>query len=193
MVIGTIIFAYLLGSIPTGYVLGSFAGVDIRAVGSGNIGATNVARVVGKWSGIVTLIVDAAKGFIPVYAASLAGLSGSETALAGLAAVLGHLFPIFLKFKGGKGVATALGVLLAVAPLVTLILLVVFAAVMAATRIVSLSSITAALAAPVALWLLSYSFVEVVLGAALAVLIVARHYGNICRLLAGTEPRFGSP
>lgn len=192
MVIGIVIFSYLLGSIPTGYLLGRLAGIDIREVGSGNIGATNVARVVGKWHGTATLIGDAAKGFIPVYVAFVLGLSPTETAVTGFAAVMGHLFPVFLKFSGGKGVATAVGVLLALAPLPTLVLLVVFAIVMAATRVVSLSSMVAALAAPLTLWLLSYPPPIVVLGASLAVAIVARHHGNIQRLLAGTEPRFGS-
>ena len=155
MAIGIVIFAYLVGSIPTGYVLGRLAGIDIREVGSGNIGATNVARAVGKGRGIATLIGDAAKGFIPVYLVVLFGLSPIETALTGVAAVMGHLFPVFLKFQGGKGVATAVGVLLALAPLATLILLVVFALALAASRIVSLSSLAAALAAPATLWLLS--------------------------------------
>lgn len=192
MAIGIAIFAYLIGSIPTGYVLGRLAGVDVREVGSGNIGATNVARTVGKWRGITTLIGDAAKGFIPAYAAVLLGLSPIETAVTGVAAVMGHLFPVFLKFKGGKGVATAVGVLLALAPLATFILLVIFALAMAASRIVSLSSMAAALAAPITLWLLDYSPIVVALGAVLAALIVARHRGNIRRLFAGTEPRFGS-
>jgi acyl phosphate:glycerol-3-phosphate acyltransferase len=192
MLVAIVIFAYLIGSIPTGYLLGRRAGVDIREVGSGNIGATNVARVVGKWRGIATLIGDAAKGFIPVYVAVVLGLSPVETAVTGFATVLGHLFPVFLKLRGGKGVATAVGVLLALAPLATLVLLLVFVIAMAASKVVSLSSMIAALAAPLTIWLLSYPTPSVVLGAILAGAIVARHRGNIQRLLAGTEPRFGS-
>src|SRR4051812_37053636 len=111
-----IIFAYLLGSVPTGYILGYLSGVDVRKAGSGNVGATNVARVAGKKLGLLTLIGDAAKGVLPVLLARRLDLDATVLGLVALAAFLGHLYPIFLKFRGGKGVATALGALLALAP-----------------------------------------------------------------------------
>src|SRR3972149_7896127 len=150
-----IIFAYLVGSVPTGCLMGTWMGVDVRAEGSGNIGATNVARVIGKRQGIMTLVADVAKGFLPVFAAFQLGFAPAA-ALVGTAAFLGHLYPVFLKFQGGKGVATALGVFVGLAPLATLVLIVIFAAVALTSRIVSLSSMVAALAAPVTLWFFSY-------------------------------------
>jgi glycerol-3-phosphate acyltransferase PlsY len=186
------ILSYLLGSIPTGYILGLCAGVDVRKAGSGNIGATNVARAVGKGQGVATLLADVAKGFIPVYVATQLGLAQSAVAIIGAAAFLGHLYPIFLKLKGGKGVATALGVMLALAPMAALVLLVAFAVVMLASRIVSLSSMAGALTAPIALWLLDAPMTYLILALFLAAMIIARHRGNIQRLLAGTEPRMRS-
>jgi acyl phosphate:glycerol-3-phosphate acyltransferase len=187
-----IIFSYLLGSIPTGYIVGAMAGVDIREVGSGNVGATNVARTVGKKRGLLTLIADVAKGFVPVFIAGRLDLSQTAIALVAIAAFLGHLYPMFLKFQGGKGVATALGVLLALAPMATLILTAVFAVVAVSSRFVSLSSIVAALAAPIVLWSLSYSLTVIATGVFLAVMITLRHRENIQRLLEDTEPKFGS-
>ncbi len=186
------IVAYLIGSIPSGFILGKLAGVDVRAAGSGNIGATNVARVMGKGRGLLTLIADVAKGFLPALAARQMALGDGAAALAGAAAFLGHLFPVFLKFRGGKGVATAFGVLLALAPQAVWAPLAVFAALALPSRIVSLASLGAALAAPAALWIFGYSAALVALGIFFAALIVARHGANIKRLLAGTEPRFGA-
>ena len=183
-------FAYLLGSVPTGYILGSRAGIDVRKAGSGNIGATNVARLVGKRQGILTLIADVAKGFIPVFVASHLGLSSDWIAFTGVAAFLGHLYPVFLKFRGGKGVATALGVFLGVAPWATLVLAVIFAVAVLSSRMISLSAMIAAAAAPIALWVFSYSPVLIWMSAFLALLIIWRHRANIKRLLAGTEPKF---
>jgi glycerol-3-phosphate acyltransferase PlsY len=185
-----VIFAYLLGSVPTGYLLGYFAGVDVRREGSGNVGATNVARVVGKRQGIWTLLADSAKGFIPVIVALQLGLDSTKTALVGIAAFLGHLYPVFLKFRGGKGVATGFGILLGLAPWATPWLVVVFVGAVLTTRIVSFSSMIAAAAAPVVLWLLGYSRDVTVAGLFLAAMIILRHRSNIQRLLAGTEPRF---
>jgi glycerol-3-phosphate acyltransferase PlsY len=187
-----IIAGYLLGSVPTGYILGRLAGVDVRTAGSGNVGATNVARVVGKRVGILTLIADMAKGLIPVIVARELELSLLPVAAVGFAAFLGHLYPIFLKFRGGKGVATAFGVFLGLAPLATLILTVVFTIVMASARIVSLGSIVTALASPVVLWFCDYSLVLVGMATLIAALIIIRHGTNIQRLRAGTEPRFRS-
>lgn len=185
-----IIAAYLLGSVPSGYVLGRSVGVDVRKAGSGNVGATNVARVAGKTHGILTLVADAAKGAIPVLVAQQLGMTLPVTLLVGVAAFLGHLFPVFLLFKGGKGVATALGVFLVLAPWITLLLLVVFATVAWSSRFVSLGSISAAVAAPVALWFAAYPPPVVQMSAFLATMVILRHRSNIKRLLTGTEPRF---
>jgi len=187
-----VIFSYLLGSVPSGLIIGKLSGLDVRKAGSGNIGATNVARLLGKTGGLLTLVGDTAKGFIPVLVVQQMGFSYSVTALVGVAAFLGHLYPIFLKFKGGKGVATSFGVLLGLAPLATMILLVVFAAVAFTTRIVSLSSMVTAVAAPLVLWLFYYFPSYVIVTAFMALMIVFRHYANIQRLLNGTEPRFGT-
>src|SRR3989338_6693318 len=108
-----VFFAYLLGSIPTGFVVGSLSGIDIRRAGSGNVGATNVARGVGKAQGLLTLLGDVAKGVVPAYLACRVGVTQAMTAVVAFAAFFGHLYPVFLKFRGGKGVATALGAFLA--------------------------------------------------------------------------------
>jgi glycerol-3-phosphate acyltransferase PlsY len=187
------LIAYLLGSVPTGYIIGSWAGVDVRKAGSGNVGATNVARVVGKRQGIFTLIADAAKGFVPVVIALKLGLTPATVAVIGIAAFLGHLYPIFLRFRGGKGVATALGVFLGLAPWAAGILTVIFAAVVLMTRVVSLSSMVTAAAAPLVLWLLRYSPVLIPMSVFIAAMIILRHRENIRRLLSGTEPTLSSP
>lgn len=187
-----IVCAYLLGSIPSGFLLASLAGIDIRQSGSGNVGATNVARVVGKSVGVITLLADTAKGWIPVVVALELGLGPDVTALVGGAAFLGHLYPVFLKFKGGKGVATALGVLLGIAPLASVVLLAVFALMALSTRIVSLSSITTAAATPFVIWAFSHVLPFIFLSGFLAAMVVVRHRDNIERLRAGTEPRWRS-
>ena len=187
-----IVIAYLLGSVPAGFILGLRSGIDVRESGSGNVGATNVARVVGKRQGILTLIADTAKGFVPVILAMQLGASLAAIVLVGTAAFVGHLYPIFLKFKGGKGVATALGVFLAVAPMATLVLIALFAVTVLTSRIVSLSSILAALAAPIIFWLFHYPPLVVGMAAFIAVAITLRHRSNIQRMMNGREPRFGS-
>jgi glycerol-3-phosphate acyltransferase PlsY len=181
-----------LGSVPSGFIIGAMSGVDVRNAGSGNIGATNVARVLGKRLGLLTLLADLAKGFVPVMIAQKLGMSDVGIALVAIAAFLGHLYPVFLKFQGGKGVATAFGALLGIAPAATLVLLVVFGITVLSCRIVSLGSIAAALAAPFALWALFYSPVFVAMSAFLGGMVILRHRENIKRLLDGTEPRFGS-
>ena len=182
--------AYLAGSIPTGVLLARRAGVDVREVGSGNVGATNVARTAGKGLGALTLFGDAAKGALPVAAARWLGASDAVVAASGVAAVLGHVFSIFLGLRGGKGVATALGVLLALALAATPIPLVAFALTFALSRIVSLASIVAVLTAPPAVAWLDYSLPIVVAASAIAGVIVWKHRENVARLRAGTEPRF---
>lgn len=192
VIILLIVFAYVLGSVPTGYLLGKLRGVDVRIIGSGNVGATNVARAVGKSQGVITLMADAAKGYLPVLAALQLGQDSLTIALTAIAAFLGHLYPLFLKFQGGKGVATGFGALLALAPMAALGLVVVFALVAGTTRIVSLGSLATAVAAPLSLWLFHQPPVIVGMGFFLGAMVVIRHRGNIQRLLAGTEPRFGS-
>jgi len=187
-----VVSAYLLGSVPSGYILGSMAGVDIRKAGSGNVGATNVARLLGKGRGALTLVADVAKGWLPVFAALQLEMSLTAVTLAGAAAFLGHLYSVFLRFEGGKGVATAVGVLLALAPLVAMVLFAIFAVTVAASRLVSLGSISAAIAAPVSLWIVGYPPMVIALGGFIAAMITWRHRGNIQRLLAGTEPKLGS-
>ena len=187
-----VLIAYLLGSVPSGYILGSLAGVDVRKAGSGNVGATNVARVVGKRHGILTLIADTAKGFVPVFLAVILNFSPLVTACVGIAAFLGHLYSVFLRFKGGKGVATALGVFLALAPWATLALIMIFAIVFLTTRVVSLSSMVAAAAAPLVLWIVSQPPIWIWMSFFIAAMIILRHRGNIQRLLAGTEPKLGA-
>jgi glycerol-3-phosphate acyltransferase PlsY len=184
-----IVGAYLLGSVPTGFLLGRLSGIDVRETGSGNVGATNVARTVGKWQGLLTLLGDTLKGFVPAAFGAWIGLSAILVLTVALVAFLGHLFPVFLNFRGGKGVATALGALLAVAPLGTLILLLAFLCVARASRLISLASVATALLAPVVLWLLSYSPHQIGFAAVMALLIVYRHRDNIRRLASGSEPQ----
>ena len=185
-----LICAYLLGSVPTGLLLARGMGVNIREAGSGNIGATNVYRTMGRKVGILTLIGDCLKGLIPVLVAKWLGLPDVWIAAIGLAAFLGHVYTVFLGFKGGKGVATALGVFLGTSPLSVLFGLVVFALVLYKWRYVSLASITAAGLVPVLAWLTGGGTELVLMSIAIAALIIFRHRENISRLRAGTESKF---
>ncbi|WP_209425373.1 glycerol-3-phosphate 1-O-acyltransferase PlsY [Pararhodobacter sp. SW119] len=183
--------AYLLGSVPFGVVITRMLGLgDLRAIGSGNIGATNVLRTGNKGAALATLLLDAGKGGIAVLIAR--AVAGEDAAqLAALASFLGHLFPVWLGFRGGKGVATFLGTLLALAWPVGLLACATWAAVAAISRISSLSALVAAAATP--LWLLLLDRAEAVaLCVALAALVFVRHGENIARLRAGTEPRIGA-
>jgi len=191
VIVVVVVLAYLLGSVPTGYVVGKLAGIDVREVGSGNIGATNVARAVGKRQGLLTLLADGAKGFLPVLIAIQLNFDSVAIAATSTAAFLGHIYPVFLRFRGGKGVATALGGLLAIAPVATLVLVGLFALAAFGSRIVSLAAMMAAVAAPLVLWLFYQPPAIVAMGLVMAAMIVFRHRGNIQRLRAGTEPRFG--
>lgn len=199
----SLIIAYLLGSIPFGYLIVRLkSGSDIRQVGSGGTGATNVSRKAGKGAGVVTLVLDALKGTLAVLAARwLMGESGTSWLVAGAAvlAVVGHCFPIWLKFKAGKGVATGLGVFLAIVPWSVLAAFLLFALIVWRTRYVSLGSICAAAFVP--MWTaLQHLFIAPVSDfvpvltalCAASAIIIAKHHENIRRLLAGTENRFGS-
>ncbi|HET6928715.1 MAG TPA: glycerol-3-phosphate 1-O-acyltransferase PlsY [Candidatus Acidoferrum sp.] len=189
--------AYFLGSIPFGLILAKlFAGSDIRKSGSGNIGATNVARVVGPSAGIITLALDVAKGAAAVWLASrVTAQSSTAMTLAAIAALLGHCFPIWLKFKGGKGVATALGVFLVLSPLAALCALVVFILVAIAWRYASLASVSAAASMPLLmyfLWAPGHAPPLVVdFGTLFAsALVIFKHDANLQRLVDGEEPKF---
>jgi glycerol-3-phosphate acyltransferase PlsY len=188
--------AYLLGSIPFGLVLAKLLGRDVRKSGSGNIGATNVARVVGPLAGLLTLVLDAAKGAAAVWlAARFSENSARWLIVAGLAALAGHCFPVWLRFRGGKGVATAAGVFGVLCPAALLGAVTLFIVVVIFWRYVSLASIAAAAAMPLLVYLLwaprHAPPLAVTFGAlAAALLIIYKHDGNIQRLVQGEEPRF---
>jgi len=188
-----LLVCYLVGSIPTAYLLVRWAkGIDIRTVGSGNVGATNALRTTGLWAGIVVLAIDVLKGVIA--AGLIPGwVVGSRTSgiplLCGLAAVLGHDFSCFLRFRGGKGVATTMGALLSSRPLVAGAAGAVWLLVFVACRYVSLGSLAAAVAIPISQLLLHQPLREVVIGSVLAGLIIVRHRSNLQRLLSGVEHR----
>ena len=184
-----LVAAYLLGSVPFGLLLARAAGIDVRRAGSGNIGATNVARTAGARLGIATLIADAGKGALPVLAARLAFDDPRLADGAGLAAFLGHVFPITLGFAGGKGVATALGALLALAPTAAAAAVAVFALVLVRSGYVSLASMVAATGAPAALAVLGARATTTGTSAVMVLVILARHRANVRRMQIGTEPR----
>ncbi|MCX7767290.1 MAG: glycerol-3-phosphate 1-O-acyltransferase PlsY [Candidatus Sumerlaeia bacterium] len=194
-----LIIAYLMGSFPTGYLLGRWLkGIDLREVGSGNPGATNVARVIGKGYGLLVLIIDALKGYIPArYFISLfnlnvpAGLHIFDLQmLIGLAAIVGHIRSIFLKFRGGKGVATSSGVFLAVAPVPFLITASISLSIIALTGYVSLGSISGAIILPMMIFLLlPEAKIVFYISVCLALLVIFLHSANIKRLLSGKESR----
>ena len=195
--------SYLIGSIPAGYIVGRIVGIDIRTVGSGNIGATNVTRVLGKRYGYPVFIVDFLKGFTAVGMSIMIAkraqlvLIPSEVfgVVGAVACVLGHSFPVWLGFKGGKGVAASAGALFGLMPFVALIAVAVWLIIFYLTRYVSVASMTAALAVPVTI--LTMMFLGQIGGTALlyfsiclATVVIARHRSNLSRLVRGTEPRF---
>jgi acyl phosphate:glycerol-3-phosphate acyltransferase len=217
----TALGAYLLGSIPTGFLVAKAKGIDIRSVGSGNIGATNAMRVLGKPAGIFVLLMDALKGFAactlfvnlfvryftvgpaplgegetqPIFAATM-GFTPEQLAtlqiIAGIFAVLGHNYTCWLKFKGGKGIATTAGVYLALAPWALLVGLIVFILAVLITKYVSAGSISAAIALPATVWIMSpQNLLLGIVTTALGVLAIYKHKSNIQRLMAGTESRLG--
>jgi glycerol-3-phosphate acyltransferase PlsY len=203
----TALGAYLLGSIPFGFLVAKAKGIDIRSVGSGNIGATNAMRVLGKPAGIAVLLMDVIKGYVAVrcltmWVVNTVGASFSliiETndiqeleIVAGIFAVLGHNYTCWLKFKGGKGIATTAGVYLALAPWALLVALVVFILAILLTKYVSVGSILGAIALPTTVWIMSPN--NLLLGivtTALGALAIYKHKSNIQRLMAGTENRLG--
>jgi glycerol-3-phosphate acyltransferase PlsY len=189
------VIAYLVGAIPTGLVVGRVVrGIDVREHGSGNIGATNVMRVLGRKLGSVVLFLDVLKGLVPVaLLPPVFGFrppaSGAEM-LIGAAAVLGHVFPVYLGFRGGKGVATALGVFLALAPVPMLLVLAVGLTVIGVTGYVSAGSLTGAVLIPIVLYFSRVDDSVVLVGALMALMVVVRHRANLVRIMAGKELRF---
>ena len=207
----TALAAYLLGSIPFGFLAAKAKGIDIRSVGSGNIGATNAMRVLGKPTGIAVLLLDALKGYIACTSLALfifnwlaprlyepgavvpaLEIQHTNMIIAGIFAVLGHNYTCWLKFKGGKGIATTAGVYLALAPWAVLVALIVFILAVLVTKYVSVGSISAAIALPVTVWLMSPQnlFLGIVT-TALGALAIYKHKSNLQRLRAGTESRLG--
>lgn len=184
--------AYLVGAIPTGVLLTRLTGAgDVRQAGSGNIGATNVYRVAGRRLGILTLVGDALKGLLPVLLALQVGdFPPTGVALTAATAFLGHCYPVYLGFKGGKGVATALGIFLVLSPLAVLGAVVVFAALLWKWRYVSLASICAAAATPLFVYLAERSVPLLLATVFISAMVIVRHRGNIERLLDGSENRF---
>jgi len=184
--------AYLVGSIPFGIIIARvFGGVDPRSGGSKNIGATNVGRTAGRAAGILTLALDVGKGVAPMLALRLLFPDPLLMTLTGIAAITGHLFPVFLGFKGGKGVATTCGVMLVVSPIAALLSLAVFSIVVLVKRYVSLGSIISCASLPVFLSVLPGARVYVPMGVAVSILIIVKHRENIKRLVAGTENKVG--
>ena len=195
-----IIVAYILGSVPNALWIGKvFKGIDIREHGSKNTGSTNAARVLGAKLGILTLILDISKGAIPVALSlfmkanlleNITGISNLDFIMIGIFAIVGHSFSIFMKFKGGKAVATTVGVFTVLVPKALLLAAVVFFVIFALTRYVSVSSITAAISLPIFIFFLYGNIPYTVFGGIITILIIVKHKSNIQRLLNGTESRF---
>lgn len=202
--LGLILIAYLFGSIPTGYLAGRILkGIDIRECGSGSTGATNVLRTVGKGAAIAVLIVDLLKGVMAVYAVKLAYLylpnllfvGGQDwlIVVASLLAIIGHSKSVWLNFSGGKSAAIGLGILFAITPVVGLGTLAIFLSVLAIFRIVSLSSISAAIGVNILMYIFNPAIPYLVFTLVGGIYVIIRHRTNIERLIAGTEPRIGQP
>ncbi|MBP6407137.1 MAG: glycerol-3-phosphate 1-O-acyltransferase PlsY [Fusobacteriaceae bacterium] len=191
-----VIISYLLGSLPNGLYVANLKGIDIRNEGSKNTGATNVFRVMGAKFGILVLILDALKGFIPLFIAEKFGVTGNSLVLIGITAVIGHTFSPFLNFKGGKGVATSLGIFLYLAPIPMLITLLMFFVVVGITKYVSLGSVLASVMLPLLILImpvnekLGNKVIVFIISALLGSYIIYKHRANIQRLKNGTENKF---
>lgn len=210
LLVTLIVVSYLIGSIPFSYLVARIAsGADIRQAGSRNVGATNVARTAGRGAGILALLLDLTKGYVAIELARwvvsrpdwpFAAVSPSPLhsrvmwiALAGLIAVLGHMFPVWLRFHGGKGVATAAGVFLALDPIVIVAAAIVFIIALLTTRFVSLASILSAASVPIFFRFLAHDapFWRIVISIVIAIVVITKHHSNIARLTQGTERRMG--
>jgi glycerol-3-phosphate acyltransferase PlsY len=188
----SILFGYLAGSVPFAFLLARGAGIDLRVAGSGNVGAANVFRTSGTWRGVAAMALDVAKGAAAVLIAHGTNGAGAVVAATGAAAVVGHIYPVWLRFHGGKGVAVAAGVFGVLAPIATAIAACVFLVVVWSTRYVSLGSVAATVALPPIAWLSGAPAGVVTAAAGTCALIVFRHRTNLWRLRAGTERRMGS-
>lgn len=211
MIFLLVVIAFFIGSIPTGLLIAKNKGIDLRKVGSGNIGATNVMRAVGKKEAVYTLLGDIGKGWLPLFMVRLVVLTGSFNnapafaqaqalginpvaaveGLVGLAAILGHNFSVFLRFRGGKGVATSLGVLLALSPYTGLFTIMIWIMTFKRSKISSLSALAAFGALPLSIYILDFSREKTVIAIIITILIFLRHTANIKRLINGTESRMG--
>jgi acyl phosphate:glycerol-3-phosphate acyltransferase len=189
---GAYLGGYLAGSVPFAYLLARRVGIDVRVAGSGNVGAANVLRTTGAWRGVSVMALDVAKGALAVVVAQIATGGASLAAITGAAAVVGHIYPVWLRFHGGKGVAVAAGVFVVLTPAATAAAAVLFLFTVWMTRYVSLGSIAATVALPPTAWLVGAPRAVVAAAAGTAVLILFRHRANLRRLYAGTERRMGS-
>ena len=187
-----ILLGYLAGSVPFAFLLARRAGIDVRFAGSGNVGAANVLRTAGTRRAILVMALDVAKGSLAVVLATVTHAGVTLTALAAAAAVVGHIYPVWLRFHGGKGVAVAAGVFVVLTPIATGVAAMLFLVIVSATRYVSLGSIAASLALPPAAWATGEPIAVVIAAAGSAALILFRHRGNIRRLREGTERRMGA-
>jgi acyl phosphate:glycerol-3-phosphate acyltransferase len=187
-----VLFGYFAGSVPFAFLLARGAGIDVRVAGSGNVGAANVLRTTGTWRAIVVMLLDVAKGAMAVLVVNVAIGGIGLAALAGAAAIIGHIYPVWLKFHGGKGVAVAAGVFSVLAPVATGIAAALFLITVWLTRYVSLGSIAATLALPPAAWWAGAPRAVVIAATGAGALILFRHRANFRRLREGTERRMGS-
>ena len=186
-----VLLGYLAGSVPFAFLLARRAGVDVRVAGSGNVGAANVFRTTGPWRGVVVMVLDVAKGAAAVGLAHLTSSGPALPAVSGAAAVVGHIYPVWLRFHGGKGIAVAAGAFGVLAPAATAMAAGLFLAVVWTTRYISLGSMAATMALPPIAWLTGAPIGVVGAAAGTAALILFRHRGNLQRLRAGTERRMG--
>ena len=186
-----ILGAFLLGSVPFGAVIARIKGINLRKVGSGNIGTTNVLRSVGKFPALLTLILDVLKGTVPVLAAQYLSVGTLPTGIVGLSAVAGHNFSVFLRLRGGKGVATSIGVLLAYAPRVALVTIALWVLVALVTRYSSLGALTAFSVLPLTMYFLDPERQKILIAVVMAALLILKHVANIQRLIHGTESKIG--
>jgi glycerol-3-phosphate acyltransferase PlsY len=186
-----VFFGYLAGSVPFAYLLARRAGIDVRRVGSGNVGAANVLRTTGAWRGVIVMALDMGKGALAVVVAAASSGAPPVAVASGAAAIVGHIYPVWLRFHGGKGVAVAAGVFAVLAPVATAVAATVFLLTVWITRYVSLGSIAATVALPPAAWVSGAPGAVVAGAVGSAGLILFRHRANLRRLLAGTERRMG--
>ncbi|TAL28915.1 MAG: glycerol-3-phosphate 1-O-acyltransferase [Nitrospirae bacterium] len=186
-----IIFSFILGSVPFGVIIAKVKGINLKKAGSGNIGATNVLRVMGKGSAALTLLGDMLKGAAAVAIGSYLSVGPAYEGAMGISAILGHNFSLFLRFKGGKGVATSIGVLLIYSPKVAILTLMIWLFVALMTKYSSLGAIMSFGLLPVNVYLFDYSKAKLSVAAVIALLILSRHIGNIERLIKGVERKIG--